>query len=665
LAIRGHLVFLQVPSLPHVRIFILFVAFLLAMPVFAQTGTGKATPLELFSVKGKEVSTEEFLYLFRKNHPKKEDYTEAKVNEYMDLLITFKTKVAEAIRRGYDTTRTFSREFATYRGELKKPYLAGKDQLDRLTQEAYERMKVEVRASHILLSLKPGATPADTLAAYNMIIGFRERALQGEDFASLARQFSTDASTKANGGDLGYFTVMQMVYPFEEAAYRLKTGELSYPVRTRFGYHLVKVTDRRIARGEVEVSHIILRTGTSDDKKVKAKIFEIYNQLQGGRSWDELCKEYSDDQATRNTGGRLRPFGVGALAGVPEFERAAFSLHEPGELTDPFQSAYGWHIVRLERRIPVPPFEQVEESLRKRVSRDERLQVADEQAFAGKLKAFGYVEQQEAKNYLISIADSTLQRGTWRFRGAAEWQPKPLFSLRGQSFTIAQFVAYATREQNPSAGSPDAVMNQLIDAFVRKSLEDIEEEDILRENSEYRNLVQEYREGILLFTIMEKEVWNRASEDTVGLRSFYESNKTKYTAGDRVRARVLATDDSVFIERIRQKLAAGDSLKREEVRKFKSAQGPRTFAVGESKAVDGAPKSIGTHITRIDATYYLVQIDNLVAPGIRSLDEIRSQVISDYQEKLEKDWVKSLRTKYPTRVNSKGKKFVMRELTQP
>lgn len=665
MAIRGHLVFLQVPSLSHVHIFILFVAFLLAMPVLAQSDADKAKPVELFSVKGKEVSTDEFLYLFRKNHPRKEDYTEAKVNEYLDLLITFKTKVAEAIRRGYDTTRTFSREFATYREELKKPYLAGKDQLDRLTKEAYERMTVEIRASHILISLKPGATPADTLSAYNMIMGFRERVLQGEDFASLARQFSTDASAKTNGGDLGYFTVMQMVYPFEEAAYRLKTGELSNPVRTRFGYHLVKVTDRRIARGEVEVSHIILRTGTSDDKKVKAKIFEIYNQLQGGRSWDELCKEYSDDQATRNTGGRLRPFGVGALAGVPEFERAAFSLHEPGELTDPFQSAYGWHIVRLERRIPVPPFEQVEESLRKRVSRDERLQVADEKAYAEKLRAFGYVDQQESRNYLRSLADSTLLRGVWRFRGSTAWLPKPLFLLRGQSFTIEQFIAFATREQDPSSGSPEAAMSQLIDSFVRKSQEDLEEEDILRENSEYRNLVQEYREGILLFTIMEKEVWNRASEDTVGLRSFYESNKSKYTAGERVRARVLATDDSVFIGRIRQKVAKGDSLKREEVRKFKSTQGPRVFASGESKAVDQVPKSIGTHVTHVDATYYLVQIDNLVAPGIRSLDEIRSQVISDYQEKLEKDWVKTLRTKYPARVNSKGKKFVIRELTQP
>lgn len=665
MAIRGHLVFLQVPSLSHVRIFILFVAILLALPVFAQSGPDKANPVELFSVKGKEVSTEEFSYLFRKNHPNKEDYTEAKVNEYLDLLITFKTKVAEAIKRGYDTTRNFSREFATYREELKKPFLAEKDQLDQLTKEAYERMKVEVRASHILVSLKPGATPADTLAAYNMIVGFRERALQGEDFATLARQFSTDPSTKPNGGDLGYFTVMQMVYPFEEAAYQLKTGELSYPVRTRFGYHLVKVTDRRIARGEVEVSHIILRTGTSDDKKVKAKIFEINNQLQGGRPWDELCKEYSDDQATRNTGGRLRPFGVGALAGVPEFEKAAFSLHEPGERTDPFQSAYGWHIVRLERRIPVPPFEQVEESLKKRVSRDERLQVADEQAFAVKLRAFGFEDQREARNFLISISDSTLLRGTWRYHGPAEWLPKPLFSLRGQSYTIAQFITYAVREQNPASGSSEAVMNQLIDSFVRRSLDDLEEEGILRENSEYRNLVQEYKEGILLFTIMEKEVWNRASEDTVGLRSFYESNKAKYTAGERVRAHVMATDDSVFIERIRQKLAKGDSLTREEVRKFKSAQGPRNFAAGESKAVDRVPKSIGTHITRLDVTYYLIQIDNLVAPGIRGLDEIRSQVISDYQEKLEKDWVKSLRTKYPARVNSKGKKFVIRELTQP
>lgn len=665
MAIRGHLVFLRVPMFTKVRFCFLFAALLPAVQGFAQDQAPATKPLVLFSVKGKDVRTDEFTYLFRKNHPKKEDYTDAKVSEYLELLVNFKIKVAEAAARGYDTTRAFKKEFATYREELKKPYIAGKDQLDRLTKEAYERMTIEIRASHLLVSLSADASPADTLTAYNKLMAFRNRVLQGEDFSSLARQYSEDPSTKANGGDLGYFTVMQMVYHFEEAAYGLKTGELSQPVRTRFGYHLIKVTDRRMARGEVEVSHIILRTGTSDDKKVKAKIFEIHTQLQGGRSWDELCKEFSDDQATRNTGGRLRPFGVGALAGVPEFERVAFSLHEPGELSDPFQSAYGWHIVKMERRIPVPPYSQVEESLKRRVSRDERLRIADQQAFGDKLKAYGYAVQPEAVSYVRSLADSALQRGSWRYRGDVAWLSRPLFMLREKPFTVGQFAAFAVEEQDQSGLPPEAIMNQLTDGFVRRSVDDLEEEEIMRSNPEYRSLVQEYREGILLFTIMEKEVWDRASVDTLGLRSFYNANQSRYTAGERVRARVLSTEDSVFAESIRRRLTAGDSIRRDEFRKFKSVQGPRTFAAGENKAIDKVPKSVGTHFTQVDATFYLVQIDNLVAAGIRGLGEVRSQVISDYQEKLEKDWVKILRTKYPVKVNSKAKKFVMRELMVP
>lgn len=622
-------------------------------------------PVTFFTVGGSVVTTEEFNYLFRKNHPKKEEFTEAKVNEYLELLITFKSKVAEAIVRKYDTTRVFRKELASYRAELRKPYLPNNDVLDRLTRQAYERMTLEIRASHILISLKTDATPADTLAAYQRILKLRERVLAGEDFSTLARATSEDPTARSNGGDLGYFSVLQMVYPFEEAAYGLKTGEVSKPVRTRFGYHLIRVNDRRLARGEVEVSHIILRTGTTDDKKVKAKIFDIYAQLQGGRSWDELCKEYSDDQSTKNTGGRLRPFGVGVLAGIPEFENAAFSLHTPGEISDPFQSSYGWHIVRLERRIPVAPYETVQESLRKRISRDERYRIAEEQAVWARLKAFGYAEQPDVKTQVITLADSSLLQAAWRFRGPGELLSKTLFVLGNRSFVVSNFAAYAREEQQPTTVSPTVAMEQLIRMFALQQMEELEDEQLLRTKPEYRNLVNEYREGILLFTIMEKEVWNKASEDTIGLKGFYDLNQQKYLAGERVRATLFATDDSVFFQSIKQKMTSGDSITRDQMKKFRSVQGPRNFAPGESKAVDRAPKTIGVHYLKVDNNYFVVQVSSLVPPGIRELGEIRAQVISDYQDTLEKKWVKELRAKYPVRVNNKGKKLVIRQLTQP
>lgn len=638
---------------------------LLGGPVFPQGRLPKDKPLTLFALSGNPVSAEEFLYLFRKNHPKKEDHTEAKVNEYLDLLIAFKAKVTEAKARGYDTTRAFQREFANYREELRKPYLKGNDVLDRLTRQAYERMNLEVRASHLLIGLKNDASPADTLAAYQKIMKLRERILAGEDFATLARTHSEDPSARINAGDLGYFTVLQMVYPFEQAAYTLKTGEVSNPVRTRLGYHLIKVVDRRLARGEVEVSHIILRTGTPDDKKVKAKIFEIHTQLQGGRAWDELCKEYSDDQSTKNSGGRLRPFGVGALAGVPEFEAVAFSLHEPGEMSDPFQSAYGWHIVRLERRIPVPSFESAQESLRRRVSRDERFQMEEEQFNSAKLRSFDYQEQPEVRNQLLNLADSSILRAAWSFRGAKELVEKPFFSLRGKPYLVSEAVSFVRLEQQPQSLAPSAYMDQLLNRFAQTKMEELEEEEIMKTKPEYGYLLNEYREGILLFTIMEKEVWNKAAEDSAALHAFYDGTKDKYQSGERVRATVLATEDSALHANVLALMLRGDSLRRDQVKKFRSVQGPRNFAPGESKAVDRVPRTIGTHAVRLDETYYLVQISTLVPPGIRGFTEIRSQVISDYQDQLEKEWVKQLRTKYPAKVNSKGKKYVIQELTRP
>ena len=290
-------------------LFLLFTLYSLAVPAQPES-SARQSPV-LLTVNKNAVTAEEFVHLFRKNHPKKEEYSEAGVLNYLDLLITFKAKVEEAKARGYDTTRSFRKEFAGYRVELMKPYTADRDQLNRLTRQAYERMTLEIRAAHLLVSLKANPSPQDTLAAYNKALSYRDRIMRGEDFSAVARAYSDDPSAKMNGGDLGYFTVFQMVYPFEEAAYSLQTGELSRPVRTKFGYHLIRVADRRMARGEVEVSHIILRTGTGEDARVKAKIFEIHTELQAGRSWDELCREYSDDPSTKNSGGRLRPFGIG------------------------------------------------------------------------------------------------------------------------------------------------------------------------------------------------------------------------------------------------------------------------------------------------------------------------------------------------------------------
>lgn len=616
----------------------------------------------LFTVEKSPTFADEFIYLFRKNHSNKQDFTEAKVNEYLDLFVNFKLKITEAHKRGYDTTAKFTKELKTYGDELKKPYRAEKDLVDQLTKEAYDHLTQEVKASHILIGLKPDAAPEDTLKAFNKISEIKKRISNGEDFEKLARELSEDPSAKYNGGNLGYFTAMQMVYPFEEAAYKTKIGEISPIVHSRFGYHLIKVLDKTNSRGEVEVSHILLRAIKGNETKNKNQIFEIYDQLKNGRSWDDLCKEFSEDTNTKNAGGRLRPFGVGALASVPEFEATAFALQKPGEISDPFQSNIGWHIIRLEKKIPVPPYHEVEAALRKRVARDERLKISEQAAAAKRKEDLGFKENTVNKNKVVSLADSSLLKGQWKFKGTDELKKSTLVSVGSKNFVIGDFTNWVEKKQSHSNLSPSNYMNQLFNSFSDEKIEVAEEEKITKENPDFHHLMTEYREGILLFEIMEKEIWNRASEDSIGQKKFYNENLDKYKAGPRVEARIFSTTDKSFLDEIKKRIAKGDTLTTVELKKFKSVQHFRNYEKGESKVIDKINWVPGLQETELEGTYYLVEVSRLVEAGTKKFMETRAQVISGYQDSLEKSWVTSLKKKYPIKMNNKGKNAVMEEL---
>lgn len=637
---------------------------LLATVGFAQEKKS-AKPLAVFTVNKVPTYTDEFIYLYQKNHQNKpDDFTEAKINEYLDLFVNFKLKVAEAKAMGLDTTAKFIKELNTYREDLKKPYRAEPDLLDKLTKETYQRLTEEVRASHILISTTPESNPTDTATAYKKISDIKKRIEAGEDFEKLARELSEDPSAKINGGDLGYFTAMQMVYPFELAAYNTKVGSLSSIVRTRFGYHLLKITDKKPARGEVEISHILLRAANPDDNKVKNTAFEIFDQLKAGRSWDDLCKEFSDDGNTKNSGGRLRPFGVGALASVPEFESTAFSMQKPGDISDPFKSAIGWHIIRLEKKIPLPSYAEIESSLKRKVARDERLQVSQKSIASKRRKDFQWTEMDETKKLVFASADSTLTQGKWLKKWSDEVNKKTLFTVGTKKYTCADFAAYIRKNQVRSDISPAAYMDQLYLNFADEKVSEVEEEKLMREKPDFKNLLNEYYEGILFFEIMEKEIWNKASADSAGQQKFYQSNLEKYKAGDRIEARIFMATDKSVVDAFRKKVEAGDSIKNEDIKKFKSVQPFRNYEKGESKVIDKITWAAGLYDVELDKNYYLVEAVRLVAPGIKTFEEARASIITDYQAELEKMWLASLRKKYPVAINKNGKKAVLNALVK-
>ncbi len=646
------------------RFFFVWLLLAFSHHTFAQsTKSQKALPV--FSVDRIPTSVDEFVYLYKKNHQNKpEDFTEKKIDEYLTLFINFKLKVTEARKLGLDTTAKFVKEFATYREDLKKPYRAEPDLLDKLSKEVYERLTKEIKASHILIGLNAQPTPSDTLLAFQKITEIKKRVIAGEGFEKLAQELSEDPSAKYNQGNLGYFTSMQMVYPFEDAAYKTKPGQLSDIVKTQFGYHLIKVIDQKPARGEVEVSHILLRTNSPTDVKVKNTAFEIVDQLKAGRGWDELCKEYSEDANTKNTGGRLRPFGVGALASVPEFESTAFGLQKVGDISDPFQSAIGWHIVRLEKKIPLPPYAELEASLKRKIARDERLQVSQKALSIKKRKEFNLQELEEVKKEFFKLADSTLTAGKWKNNLPVNIRSKSLFVVSKKTFSVGDFSKYVVKNQSVSSLAPSAYIDQLYQTYVDEAITKLEEEKLMIEKPEFRNLLTEYHEGILFFEIMEKQVWNKASEDTLGQQKYYQSHLEKYKAGGRVEARIFTAQEKNTIDEVRKKIQKGDTLQTDDLKKFKSVQPFRNYEKGESKIIDKVSWAGGLYEVEADKNYYLVEIARLIAPGVKTFAEARASIITDFQSELERQWLETLRKKYPVSINKKGKKAVLSALVK-
>ena len=545
-------------------------------PAASAATTSTATGPAVETLGTYPVPANEFAYVYRKNNSTAADYgTRQSVTEYLDLYTNFRLKVLEAEQRGLDTTQAFKRELDGYRQQLSQPYLTEKSVTDQLVREAYDRMSQEVNASHILIRVAPDATPQDTLAAYQRIEKVRQDALAGTDFAQLARTQSEDPSAKENGGKLGYFTAMQMVYPFESAAYKTPVGQVSAPIRTRFGYHVIKVNDKRTAQGEIKVAHLMIRMNAnaakSDSLTAKKKIDELYSRLKKGENWDKLVAQFSEDAGSAANGGELPPFGTGRM--IPSFEEVAFKMQKPGEIAPPVQTPYGWHVIKLIERQPLAKFADVESTLKSKVAKDSRSEL-NKAAFLKRVRQEDqFMETAAAKTYAFSKADTALVAGRYKYaapaapakaakaakaaKGAAN-DNSALFTIKGKPYLVKDFLTYAQQNQRPRTGAqPAFAMQQLYDQYVEQSLTEFEKNSLETKYEDYRMLVKEYRDGILLFQLMDEKVWSKAIEDTVGLKKYFAENQAKYQWEQRVQGTATSAATPALLARVQKELKTG------------------------------------------------------------------------------------------------------------
>lgn len=618
----------------------------------------------LITIDGEPVPADEFLYVFNKNQYNIDSISQRQeVLDYLELYVNFKLKVKEAEELGIHETDAFKEELEGYRKQLAKPYLTERKVTEDLIEEAYQRLKTEINAAHILLSLSPNASPEDTLKAYNKAIDIRRQAIQGKDFHQLARQYSEDPSATMNGGDLGYFTALQMVYPFEDAAYKTPKGQISMPVRTRFGYHLIYVKDKRPSQGQVKVSHIMVRAtqGISAEDSIAArkKIYEIYEQLRKGADWFEMANQYSDDIASKASGGALPWFGTGSM--IPEFENAAFSLSEEGKFSEPVKTAYGWHIIRLDDKKPLEPFEVLQPTLEMKVSKDSRAELNK----AALIKRLKQENDFRPNDEMITAAtediDSSLVMGQWTYTAENQALNNTLFTIKDKAYTVKDFYDYITEKQRPQRNMTVAqYMQVLYEQFSEEQLIAYEEAHLPEKYNEYRMLLKEYRDGILLFELMDKKVWSKAVEDTAGLRNFYEQHLSNYQWGERAKARIYVTTSQQKLDSVKTKnLLNQDDLENKDLalNVFKGEYEQSDLPV--LSKISWAP---GTYDTQYDNRYYYIVVEEILPPETKKLNEIRGQVISDYQNHLEKEWVSVLREKHEVQINDEVLNYVLEQI---
>lgn len=627
---------------------------LLAGPLFSQDKQAV-----VLNVAGERVTLEEFETIFRKNN-RDTAITQAALDEYMEMFINFKLKVRAAKDLGMDTVSKFRNELAGYRAQLARPYMTDDAMLGELVQQAYERKKEEIRASHILIKCEANASPADTMNALNRIRQIRARILNGEDFATLARESSEDPSAKDNSGDLGYFTVFQMVYPFEEAAFNTPVGQVSQPVRTRYGYHIINVADRRPARGEMLTAHIMVKDRKDDSgaNVGEMKIREIYDKLVAGEKFDELASKFSEDGSTAKKGGELPWFGTNKM--VIEFEDAAFALKNNGDFSLPFRTSYGWHIVkRLDYR-GIPSFDETERDIRSKVSKDSRAEVT-RASFIQKLKKeYNYAYYPEVIKPIASKADTSVFQGILKVKKKKD-QEKVMLSIAGNNYLVKDFVNYLTTKKNTkSKMAPPDYVNAEAASWAQDQLLKYEDGRLEQKHTAFRLLMNEYRDGILLFELTEQKVWSRAVKDTTGLKEYFGKNTDKFMWPERLEAVIYTCANAEIAKRARVMISAGTD--RSEIA-AKINEGTQLNIEIQEGIFTREDKDVLSKIewkkglsqnVELNGQIFIVFVKDVLAPAPKKFSEARGMATSEYQNYLEQEWIRELRSTYSYSINKEA-----------
>lgn len=616
------------------------------------TVTAKNNDPVLMTINGKDVHLSEFEYLYNKNNS--QQLQQQSLDEYVDMFVTYKLKVADAEAAGLDTTKTFIKEFKGYRNDLARPYLRDASVEDSLIQVVHNHMKEDVDVSHIMMPLD---VPKSSFYR-NKLDSIRTEILNGASFEDNAMKFSIDGSVRYNQGRMGFISVNKYPYAFEEAAYDTPVGGISEVIESPFGLHIVKVHGRRPSSGKVLAQHILKFTqGLTPEKAVakKAEIDSIYKVVKAGADFSEVAGRESDDPGSKRNGGMLPWFGSGEM--VPEFEQVAFAL-ENGAISEPFATAYGYHIIHKIDSKAVPTIEEARQDILNILAGDERSTLPERKKLA-ELKA-------THKTHLIDSSMDEIKKMLAENNGydstfIRQYTNSPLVVGKAGELelTLAEVIQAMPTIARVTPESGYNVVKERAESLLDAKTLEYEASTLHIKHADFRNLINEYRDGMLLFEISNKNVWEKASKDKEGLEAFFQKNKYKYTwDGPKYKGYIVFTTNDSIKNEIENFLnvnkPSNDSLSIVLRKKFaRNVKVERVIAGrGENEIIDYIAFNGKTPTIKGKWKCFIPYNGRKISWAEEAAD-VRGPVTSDYQAVLEKEWVKSLHEKYPVKINKK------------
>ena len=484
----------------------------------------------LFKVNDSLVYVDEFNRVYNKNIDLIDENNQKDFESYLELFINYKLKLAEAYDLGLQNDPKYKSELNKYVKQLQNTYLTDRETEDKFLREAYERTKHEVNVSHVLIRIDENDN--DTINVYNKLNSLRGPFLNSS-IGDFKKSHQEDEELIIE--NLGYFSAFKMIYKFENMAYKTPVGEVSLPFRSRFGFHILKVNNKRSSLGEVTVGHIMTY---KNKPNAYERITNILDSLNNGVSFEYLAKKYSDDKNSSFKGGRLNPFSSGQINSIP-FENAAFELGKKNNISKPIETKYGWHIIKFYSKKNVQKFDEIKYELLNKLKKSSRFSIVSDSFYDFLMNRYGLSYQNNNLDYFISILDPGYFKGEWSIPESIQ-EEKILIKISDKHLKYIDFATFLEDNQRKSSVTPyQKLISDQYKSFIKYNALEIYKNNLESENSDYKFVIKEYREGLLLFNLMQDKIWTVRDSDSTKLKMFFNENKNKYTSFEEDRGKVI------------------------------------------------------------------------------------------------------------------------------